>query len=34
MGLSTNVDKGTSSPFGGDFFAIAYNESWQGYNLS
>lgn len=19
---------------GGDFFAIAYNESWEGYNLS
>ncbi len=34
IGLSIESDKGVGTLVGGDFFAIAYNGSWEGYNLS
>ena len=32
--FSIQSEKGHGTLVGGDFFAIAYNESWEGYNLS
>ena len=34
LGFSIQSEKGHGTLVGGDFFAIAYNESWEGYNLS
>ncbi|MBF1310710.1 MAG: hypothetical protein HXN09_04950 [Porphyromonadaceae bacterium] len=34
MNLSITSDRGAGTLIGGDFFAVAYNGSWEGYNLS
>lgn len=34
LNLSIASDKKAGKLIGGDFFAVAYNESWQGYNLT
>lgn len=34
VSLEISGDKRGGTLVGGDFFAVAYNESWQGYNLS